>query len=67
MRPSLNKRYRVGDLHLYNIIATIIKECQVSFFKEDLFNLRLVNKDYTAIVPKVIHWLRIDFTPLREP
>jgi hypothetical protein len=25
MRPSLNKWYQVGDLHLYNIITTIIK------------------------------------------
>jgi hypothetical protein len=31
MRPSLNKWYQVGDLHLYNVITTIIKECRVSF------------------------------------
>ena len=67
MRPSLDKWYRVGDLHLYNVITTIIKECRVTFSKEDLSNLWLVNKDYAAIVPKVIHWLQIDFTPLREP
>jgi hypothetical protein len=67
MRPSLNKWYRVGDLHLYNVITTIIKECRVTFSKEDLSNLRLVNKDYAAIVPKVICWLQINFTPLREP
>ncbi len=67
MRPSLDKWYRVGDLHLYNIITTIIKECQVTFSKEDITNLRLVNKDYAAIVPKVIRWLRIDYTPLRVP
>ncbi len=67
MRPSLDKWYCVGDLHLYNVITTIIKECWVSFSKEDLSNLWLVNKDYAAIVPKVIPWLWIDFTPLREP
>ena len=67
LRPSLDKWYRVGDLHLYNVITTIIKECQVTFSKENLANLRLVNKDYAAIVPKVICWLWIDFTPLREP
>jgi hypothetical protein len=67
MRPSLDKWYRVGDLHLYNGITTIIKECRVTFSKEDLSNLRLVNTDYAAIVPKVIRWLQIDFTPLREP
>jgi hypothetical protein len=36
MRPSLD-RHRVGDLHLYNVITTIIKECRVILFsKEDL-------------------------------
>jgi hypothetical protein len=39
MRPSLDKWYQVGDLHLYNIITTIIKECRVSFSKEDISNL----------------------------
>ncbi len=37
------------------------------FFQRGSFHLRLVNKDYAAIVPKVIRWLQIDFTPLREP
>ncbi len=46
MRPSLDKWYRVADLHLYNIITTIIKECRVSFSKEDISNLCLVNKDF---------------------
>jgi hypothetical protein len=67
MRHSLDKWYRVGDLHLYNIITTIIKECRVSFSKEDIFNLRLVNKDFANIVPKVLCWLQVDFTPLQDP
>ncbi len=67
MRPSLDKWYQVGDLHLYNIITTIIKECRVSFLKEDISNLRLVNKDFVNIVLKVLRWLRVDFTPLRDP
>ncbi len=67
MRPSLNKWYRVGDLHLYNVITTIIKECRVIFSKEDLSNLCLVNKDFAIIVPKVLHWVRVDFTPLQDP
>jgi hypothetical protein len=54
MRPSLNKWYQVGDLHLYNIITTIIKECRVSFSKKDISNLCLVNKDFGNIVPKVL-------------
>jgi hypothetical protein len=67
MRPSLDKWYRVGDLHLYNVITTIIKECRVIFSKEDPPNLSLVNKDLANFVPKVLHWLRVDFTPLRDP
>jgi hypothetical protein len=67
MRPSLDKWYQVGDLHLYNILTTIIKECRVSFSKEDISNLRLVNKDFVNIVPKILHWLRVDFTPLQDP
>ncbi len=67
MRPSLVKWYQVADLHLYNIITTIIKECRVSFSKEDISDLCLVNKDFVNIVPKVLRWLRVDFTPLQDP
>jgi hypothetical protein len=67
MRPSLDKWYQRGNQNLYNIITTIIKECRVSFLNEDLSNLRLVNKYFTNIVPKVLHWLRVDFTPLQDP
>jgi hypothetical protein len=67
MLPSLDKWYRVADLHLYNIITTIIKECRVSFLKEDISNFCLVNKDFANIVPKVLHWLRVDFAPLQDP
>jgi hypothetical protein len=64
MSPSLDKWYQVGDLHLYNVITTIIKECRVSFLKEDISNLCLVNKDFMNIVPKVLRWLQVNFTPL---
>jgi hypothetical protein len=67
MRPSLDKWHQVGDLQLYNIITTIIKECRVSFACEDLPNLCLVNKDFSNIVPKVLPWLQVDFTSLRNP
>jgi hypothetical protein len=67
MRPSLDKWYRVGDLHLHNVITTIIKECRVIFLKEDLSNLRLANKDFANIVPKALHWLQVNFTPLQDP
>ncbi len=64
MRPSLDKWYQVGDLHLYNGITTIIKECRVSFSKEDISNLCLVNKDFAKIVPKVLRWVYCRFHPL---
>jgi hypothetical protein len=67
MRPSLDKWYRVGDLHLYNVITTIIKECRVIFLKDDLSNLCLVNKTFANIVPKLLRWLQVLFTPLQDP
>jgi hypothetical protein len=67
MRPSLDKWYQVGDLHLYNIITTTIKECRVSFSKEDISNLCLVNKDFANIVMKVLRSLQVNFTPLQDP
>jgi hypothetical protein len=67
MRPSLDKWYQVGDLHLYNVITTIIKECRVIFSKEDLSNICLVNKDFANIVPKVLRWLQVNSTPLQDP
>jgi hypothetical protein len=57
----------VGDLHLYNVITTIVKECRVIFLKEDLSNLLLVNKDFANIVPKVSPLLQVNFTPLQDP
>ncbi len=57
----------MGDLHLYNVITTIIKECKVSFLNEDLSNLHLVNKDFANIVPKVLRWLRVNIIPLQDP
>jgi hypothetical protein len=35
--------------------------------KEDISNLCLVNKDFANIVPKVLHCLQADFTPLQDP
>ncbi len=67
MRPSLDKWYRVKELFLYDVITTIIKESRVSLSDQDLFNLCMVNKDFANIIPKTCRWLRLDFTPLREP
>ncbi len=66
MRSSLDKWYQVGDLYLYNAITTITKECRVSFLKEDIYNLHLVNKDFANIVPKILRWIRVNFTPLQD-
>jgi hypothetical protein len=57
----------VGDLHLYNLITTIIKDCRVSFLKEDISNLCLVNKDFANIISKVLRWLQVIFTPIQNP
>jgi hypothetical protein len=57
----------VGDLHLYNVITAIIKECRVSFSNEDLSYLCLVNKDFANIFPKILRWLQVNFTPLQDP
>ncbi len=67
MRPSLDNWYQVRDLHLYTVITTIIKECRVIFTKENPSNLCLVNKDFANIAPRVLRWLRVDFTPLQDP
>ena len=67
MRPSLDKQYQVGDMNLYNVITTIIKECRVIFSKEDLSNLCLLGKDFANIVPKVLHWLQVNVILLQDP
>jgi hypothetical protein len=67
MRPSLDKWYRVKELYLYNVITTIIRECLPIFSNQDLFNLRLVHKDFANIISKACRRLRLDFTPLQEP
>ncbi len=67
MRPSLDKWYRVVDVYLHNVITTVIKECRTAFSQEDLANLRLVCRDFANIVPKVIRWLCVDFSTLRDP
>jgi len=67
MRPSKDKFYRVDILELHSVIATIIKEFRVDFTAQDICNLCLVCKDFASLVPKITRWLKVDFTPLREP
>ncbi len=67
MRPSLDKWYQVSDLHLHNLVITVIKEFRIYFSAEDFSNIRLVSKDFVTMVPKVLCWLRVDFAPMCKP
>ncbi|MBM4179848.1 MAG: hypothetical protein FJ211_11055, partial [Ignavibacteria bacterium] len=66
MRPSLDKHYRVGELTIYNVITTVLREYGSSFSRQDILHSMLINKDFLEMIPKVLRWLTIDFTPLRE-
>lgn len=66
MRPSLDKHYRVGELTIYNVITTVLCEYGSSFSRQDILHAMLINKDFLEMIPKVLRWLTIDFTPLRE-
>ena len=67
MSPSIKKYYRVQELTLYNIITTAIKEYQTSLNSTDLQNLSSINHDFSRMIPNTIRWLKLDFSPLREP
>ena len=67
MRPSKGKYYRVETLELHCVIATLLKDFRQDFQLQDLHNLRLVCKTFALMIPKIIRWLKIDFSLLREP
>ncbi len=67
MKAAIGKYYRVQELTLYNVITTLLKEQREDFDRSDIANLRLVNKDFSRMIPKTIRWLKIDFTALRWP
>jgi hypothetical protein len=67
MRPSKGKYYRVETLELHCIIATLLKDFQQDFQLQDLHNLRLVCKTFSSMIPKIIKWLKIDFSLLCKP
>ena len=65
MRPSLDKWYRVSDLTILNVIRTVINEhCLTS---SQLKTICLLDKSFSIMVPKVTHWLKIDFYPFCKP
>ncbi len=63
----VNKWHQVSDLHLHNIIITVIKIIRVYFSAKDFSNIQLVCKDFANMVPKVLCWLWINFSPMRKP
>ncbi len=65
MRPSLDKLYRVSESTILNVITTVIKEDCLT--PSELKTIRLLNKSFSIMVPKVTRWLKIDLYPLREP
>ncbi len=67
MRPSKDKYYWVETLELYCVIATLFKDFQKDFQLQDLHNLRLVCKTFASMIPKIIRWLKIDFSLLCKP
>ncbi len=63
MKPSSHKYYRVKELTIYNVIAIVIQE-YTAFSKNELSSLRLTNKDFSKMIPKLKRWLKIDFSRL---
>ena len=66
MRPSLDKQYRVIEVTLENVIATVLKEFHESFDNQDLRNLTCLSKDFASFIPNIVRWLKIDFSSLRD-
>jgi hypothetical protein len=66
MKPSTDKYYRVKDLTIYNVITIVIRE-YTAFSKNELLSIRLINTDFTKMIPKLKQWLQIDFSTLRKP
>ena len=68
MKPSsIKKYYPVQELKLYNVITAVIKEFRDSFSTANLTNLLKIDKNFNAMMPKAIQWLRFDFYPLHKP
>ena len=67
MKASIKKSYRVKEITIYDVITIIIKTCISCFTPNDILSIRLMNRDFSTFIPKVIRWLDVDFTPLRQP
>ncbi len=66
MKPSSDKYYRVKDLTIYNTITIVIRE-YTAFSKNKLSSIHLINTSFSKMIPKLKHWLQIDFSTLRKP
>ncbi len=65
MMPSSDKYYR-KELTIYNLITIVIQE-YTAFSKNKLSSIRLINKDFSRMIPKLKRWLQMDFSTLRRP
>ena len=66
MRPALNKYYRVDTITLHNVIAIVLRD-YADFTPKELRAIQLLDRDFFAFIPKVLRWLTVDFSSLREP
>jgi hypothetical protein len=66
MKPSSDKYYRVKELTKYNVITIVIRE-YAAFSKNELSSIRLINTDFSRMIPNLKCWLQIDFSTLRKP
>jgi len=67
MRPDMTKQYRFAELDIYHVICTVVREYRTSFMTRDFSSLRATNRDFSIMTPKLIHWLRINFSALCLP
>jgi hypothetical protein len=66
MMPSSDKYYRVKELAIYNVITIVIRE-YTAFSKNELSSIRLINTDFSRMIPKLKRWLQMDFSTLFKP
>jgi hypothetical protein len=52
MKPSIDKYYQVKELTIHNVVTIVIQE-YAAFSKNKLLNIRLLNTDFTKMIPKL--------------
>ncbi len=65
MKLALDKWYPVSELSILNVITMVIKEHHL--LPCNLKKLCLLDKNFSAMIQKVLKWLHIDFHLLWEP